>query len=125
MNRRIEHRVLEDTEPEDLPELRVLPISALEKWFWMTDSMVHGPDARPKLAVEAFHEPDRGCVRSTSRSAPKDRTAAAGSSTTAAVQSSSVHGPNARFWNREGYPGASTQGRCLACPASASAQAVR
>ena len=29
MNRRIEHRDLEDTEPEDLPELRVLPISAL------------------------------------------------------------------------------------------------
>ena len=29
MNRRIEHRDLEDTEPEELPELRVLPISAL------------------------------------------------------------------------------------------------
>src|SRR6266498_478769 len=29
MNRRIEHGGLEDTEPEGLPELRVLPISAL------------------------------------------------------------------------------------------------
>src|SRR6185436_5624361 len=49
MNRRIEHRDLEDTEPEDLPALCVLPISALRH-----GSASHTPRFMAAMRVQSW-----------------------------------------------------------------------
>src|SRR6185436_20561342 len=64
MNRRIEHRDLEDTEPEDLPALCVLPISALRHGSASHTPRFMGCNARPKLEVETTHEPELGAPAS-------------------------------------------------------------